>query len=347
MPAEALSEDENFRTLLDHLEGVAIWIISEPPEFEYVSAGIEDIWGVPAAELESSVLRMIEYIHEDDQEQLLELLDSPDAELEEMTVQHRVVRPDDEVRWVQGRLFPIEEQGVVKVVGASTDITEQKRRERQLEALNRVVRHDIRNDMAIMLGWAEMLDEHLDPAGREHLEKILTSGDHVVELTKIARDYIETLTSDEELPVSATALQPVLEREVTLCRQSYPDAEVAVGDVPDVEVTGNAMLQSVFRNLLNNAVQHNDRATPSVEVTAVEHEETVAIAIADDGPGIPDQLRSSLFDKGWKDVGSQGSGIGLYLVDLLVDQFGGDVRVEDRDPRGTIFTVELPLAPRL
>jgi PAS domain S-box-containing protein len=344
MTAQALSEDANFLTLLDNLEEVAIWIISDPPAFEYVSAGVEDIWGVPASELESDIFRMIEQIPEADREELLEPLDQPDSELEEISIQHRVVRPDGEVRWVQGRMFPIRERGVVKVVGVTTDITQQKRREQQLEALNRVVRHDIRNDMSIMLGWAEELDEHLDPAGREHLEKILTSGNHVVELTEIARDYIETLTSDAGLPVKPTALQTVLEREIALCRDSYPAAEVTVGDVPDVDVTANAMLQSVFRNLLNNAVQHNDRPAPSVDVSVVETGDVVEVRIADDGPGIPPAMRESIFEKGWKDVESGGTGIGLYLVDMLVEHFDGDLRIDDAEPRGTVFIVQLQRA---
>ena len=344
MAEQALSEDATFRSLLDHLDGVAIWIVSETPAFEYVSAGAEEIWGVPASELEPDLFRMIEQIPESDREAVLEPLDRPDEKLQEMTVEHRVVRPDDSIRWVQARLFPIQEQGQTKVVGISTDITELKRRERQLEALNRVVRHDIRNDMSIMLGWAELLEDHLDAEGREHLEKILTSGDHVVQLTEIARDYIETLTSEAGLPVEPTALGPVLEREVTLARKSYPDAEITLEEVPDVEVSANAMIQSVLRNLLNNAIQHNDRDHPSVDVGVTAGEKTVDIAIADDGPGIPDGVRASLFDKGWKDVESQGSGIGLYLVDMLVEQFNGEIRVDDAEPRGTIFTVELQRA---
>ncbi|MFB6102568.1 MAG: PAS domain S-box protein [Haloplanus sp.] len=111
---------------------------------------------------------------------------------------------------------------------------ELERLNEELEVLNRVVRHDIRNDMSVMLGWGELLEDHVDDAGTEHLEKILTSGEHIVELTEIARDYVETLTSDEEVDVKPTRLREILTNEITLRREAHSDAEIGLdGPIPD------------------------------------------------------------------------------------------------------------------
>ncbi|MCF2207926.1 hypothetical protein KVP02_09730, partial [Halobacterium salinarum] len=59
---------------------------------------------------------------------------------------------------------------VSEVVGIATDITDQKHREQELELLNRIIRHDIRNDMAVVLGWAELLEDHVDDEGCEYLQ---------------------------------------------------------------------------------------------------------------------------------------------------------------------------------
>ncbi|WP_321168916.1 HAMP domain-containing sensor histidine kinase [Halorubrum sp. CBA1125] len=109
-------------------------------------------------------------------------------------------------------------------------------------------------------------------------------------------------------------------------------------------VHANEMLASVFRNLLNNAVQHNDTETPTVTVTCEEDDDRVRIRVADDGPGVADDRKTAVFGKGEKGIDSAGSGIGLYLVDRLTTQFGGDVWVEDNEPRGAVFVVELPKA---
>lgn len=232
------------------------------------------------------------------------------------------------------------------------DVTERKQYEEQLEqtreeleALNRLVRHDIRNDMSIVLGWAELLEEHVDEQGQEYLTTVLTSGEHILEITELARDYAELVTSGEEINVRPTSLRSVLQPELDLRRESFPEAEfVVVGEVPDVEVMANEMLGSVFRNLLNNAVQHNDSADPVVEVTCDVDDDDVLVRVADNGPGIPDTQKESLFGKGETGLDSAGTGIGLYLVRTLVDQYDGRVRVEDNDPEGAVFHVELPRA---
>jgi len=97
------------------------------------------------------------------------------------------------------------------------------------------------------------------------------------------------------------------------------------------------MLASVFRNLLNNAVQHNDTDAPEVTVTREETDDRIRVRVADNGPGVPDAEKDEIFGKGEKGLDSAGSGIGLYLVSVLTRQFGGDVWVEDNEPRGAVF----------
>ena len=215
----------------------------------------------------------------------------------------------------------------------------------ELEALNRVVRHDIRNDMTVILGWARLLEAHVDEEGRDQLEHIIASGERVVELTDVARDYVESLTGDAGPETKPVPLGAVIELELTLRQETYPEATfVGPGAVPDVQVRANEMLASVFRNLLNNAVQHHDGDEPRVEVTVDVEDDAAVVAVADDGPGIPAERRGAVFGKGERGDDSDGTGIGLYLVRSLVEGYGGSVRVEANEPRGTRFVVVLPLA---
>jgi len=347
MSGTSLSQRADFRTLIDYLEGVAIWMATDPGEFDYVSDGFEDIWGVPAEAVEADPDRLVEGIHPEDREGVLSIIARRGDAVTEESIEHRVVQPDGTVKWVHARMFPLRgpEGEVEQMVGVSTDITEQKRRERELEALNRIIRHDIRNDMSIVLGWAEMLEEHVDESGEDYLEKVLSGGHHVVELTEIARDYVETLTGEGDVQVKPVPLCAVVEKEVELRRESFPGATfVLPEEIPDVEVLADEMLSSVFRNLLNNAVQHNDSDDPLVEITCDLEGDEAVVSVADDGPGIPEDQREQIFQKGEKGLDSSGTGIGLYLVWTLVTQYGGEVEVADNEPRGTVFTVRLPLA---
>jgi signal transduction histidine kinase len=234
-----------------------------------------------------------------------------------------------------------------------SDVTEAERyrqnieqKNEQLEALNRVVRHDIRNDMSVVLAWSEVLEGHVDDDGEDALERLQTAAEHTVELTQIAREFVDSLAGAGVPELKPVALDSYLRTELEQRRDAYQHAEFHVdGELPAVSVRANELLSSVFRNLLNNAVQHSDKGTPVVTVTTETDDRTVRVRIADNGPGIADERKDEIFGKEEKGLDSEGTGIGLYLVKTLVEQYGGEVWVEDNEPRGAVFVVELPQAP--
>jgi PAS domain S-box-containing protein len=245
-------------------------------------------------------------------------------------------------------------RGSPAVLSVARDVTQRRaseqelaRKRDQLRALNRVLRHDIRNDMQIVLGLGGLLEDHVDEDGAEYLRTILDTGEHVVELTKSSRDLARAVAGATELPVESVSLPETLRAEIDRRREAFGHATIELrGDVPDVDVRANDLLSSVFRNLLNNAVQHSDREEPTVEVTAdmTRGDHTAIVRIADDGPGIAPGRREAVFGKEEKGIDSEGTGLGLYLVQSLVDQYGGEVWIEDNEPRGTVVVVELPIA---
>ena len=243
-------------------------------------------------------------------------------------------------------------EGETYIDGAIKDVTETREYQQvleeqneRLELLNRIVRHDIRNDMQLVQGMADLLDDISAEAGEPHLETIRTRTEHVIELTDLMGELMDALVAESGDDLEPTNLSFVLDREVREASGSYPNATIRTrGNVPLVEVTANDMLRSVFRNLLNNAVQHHDSDEPTVEVSAEVDGDWVLVQIADDGPGIDPDRREAVFGKGEKGLESEGTGLGLYLVYTLVDHYGGAVWIEDNEPRGSVFNVRLRLA---
>ena len=268
----------------------------------------------------------------------------------------RLVTASGTERWVRTRGEPVIKDGrVVALRGTVQDVTVRRSRERELErtnaeleALNRIIRHDIRNDMSVIVGWAELLHDYVDDDGSEILERVLHTGRHTIEITEVARDLIETMSGDsvETRPLS---LPQTIERELTVHREAFPNATFDVdGEIPDVAVRANPLLASVFGNVLGNAIKHNgDDTTVTLSAHVDERDADHAVAvvrIADDGVGIPDSRKEAVFGKGEKGLESSGTGLGLYLVNKLVGSFGGNVWIEDHDPTGTAVVVELPVA---
>lgn len=213
----------------------------------------------------------------------------------------------------------------------------------RLELLNRVLRHDVRNDMTVILGWLEMLDAHVDSDGEEILSRLLTSGEHVVELTDTARTMIEAIFESEDPSLEPIELGPLLETVIETRKETFDQATVRTeGQPPAVTVEANEMLAAVFRNLTNNAVQHNDTDEPEVSISTHEDDDSIRIRVADNGPGIPEEQRDRVFESDERGLDSQGTGMGLYLVANLIDMYDGSVWIEDNEPRGAVFVVELP-----
>jgi signal transduction histidine kinase len=227
------------------------------------------------------------------------------------------------------------------------DPSEQARLEEQrddLQLLNQVMRHDIRNDLQLIGAYAELLEEHVDDEGEGYLDVIKESAKSATNLTTTARDLaqvmLESGTETRSVPIDR-----VLEQQIEETRSGYPSAVITVEEsIARAEVVGNDMLGSVFGNLLSNAVQHNDKELPEVVVSASRNDDVVEVRIADNGPGIPDNQKEEIFGKGEKDLESSGAGIGLYLVKSLAETYNGDAWVEDNEPEGSVFVVEIPIA---
>lgn len=246
---------------------------------------------------------------------------------------------------------PIEHAELRRRLDALTRIRAQsislQRRTDQLLLLNRITRHDIRNDMNIILAWTKQLEEHTDEDGDRIRERILDSGRHIVDLTKAVREFIETLQTADGPDLRATDLEEALTDELTKRRATFDDAEFVVrGEVPEVHVLANDLLGSVLRNVLNNAVQHNEADSPRVEVTVSEKDETVAVIVADNGPGIPHDEREAVLGRTDQGIEHPVAGLGLYLVDTLVTQYGGTVRISDADTGGAAIEIELQKEPQ-
>lgn len=224
-----------------------------------------------------------------------------------------------------------------------------QQRNDELALLNQIVRHDIRNDVMVITGWGDTLRDHVDQAGEPYLEQMLQASEHITDLTETVGDFLTVLEGDSEPPLRPIDLRATLEAEIEKVESGHPAATIALADAPadDVMVRATELLSSVVRNLLTNAVRHNNASQPTVRVGVETDDEAVVVRVADNGPGIPASQKDEIFGRGERGLESPGSGIGLYLVDTLVDAYGGEVRVEDRDSgerSGSVFVVTLKRA---
>jgi signal transduction histidine kinase len=218
-----------------------------------------------------------------------------------------------------------------------------QQRNAELALLNQIVRHDIRNDVTVILAWSETLETQIDEEAMEYLDRMVNAGEHITNITETVGDFLEVLEGNSDPELRPINLETVLINEVDKARSAHDEAtiELAGDHEGGLQVAATELLSSVFRNLLNNAVTHNDKQEPKVEIQVEKDADTVAVRIADNGPGVRDSEKDEIFGRGEMGLDSPGSGIGLYLVDTLVEMYDGTVVITANDPEGSVFTVTL------
>ncbi|AXG05540.1 PAS domain S-box protein [Haloplanus rubicundus] len=229
-----------------------------------------------------------------------------------------------------------------------TDVTERERRRQQLEVLNRVLRHNLRNDAGVVHGYAEFLVDRLDDAELVRMADAIERRSAALEALGEKARTVETLVDGE--PRSPVAAGSLVERIVADAREATPDAEVHVDVRTDATVSvAERALAAAVENLLENAVRHHDGegierpdGGPWATVTVDRVDGALVVRVADDGPGIPDAELDAI-EAGEETDLQHGSGLGLWVVHWAVATLGGDVTYADREPRGTVATLRMPV----
>lgn len=209
-----------------------------------------------------------------------------------------------------------------------------------LRIVNKIVRHDIRNDLQLISAYADRLANRTDEF--EEPQKISKCVTNAVEVTETARDVTDMVLQAGQ-PDEFVNLNNILPQQIKNINNSYPRSQIETrGQIPNIDVVGSDMLESVFRNLLSNAIQHNTKEVPEVTVSVSQTASDAIIEIADNGPGIPDRHKETMFEEGNSGLESDGTGLGLYLVKKVVGRNNGRVEVVDNEPEGSVFVVKLP-----
>ncbi|MFB6177243.1 MAG: sensor histidine kinase, partial [Halobaculum sp.] len=248
-------------------------------------------------------------------------------------------RGDIEVRTADGRtvygqgsVAPIpEEDGVCGYVAAFVDARQKRQFETAAEVLNRLLRHDLKNDLNVVYGYIQQARSHT--TDEDALDRLLQAREtlsKIIHKSERARDLRELLDRAYEESTYPVRLDEVLSETVADVREQYADAEFSLGTLPSVQVVADDLLGPVLEGILENAVQHNDD-DPHVAVDVETTETTAVVRIADDGPGMPETDDDVVFGRGATDALNHGDGVSLFFADSVVRTYEGQIRFEERD----------------
>ncbi|WP_336000060.1 histidine kinase N-terminal 7TM domain-containing protein [Halorientalis halophila] len=216
------------------------------------------------------------------------------------------------------------------------DIGDHVRNQQRHEVLNRLFRHNIRTQTNLIISHAELLESDGDLGD----VAAITDGAYGIEETAEKARKILDLFERSRGHSAPSELSGLLAGCLGRTADRYPDATVECEPVPD-GVYVDDILETVFLNILDNAVAHNDDPNPRVRVSVERLDGSVAIEFADDGPGI-DEYERSVIERGSEDALQHGSGLGLWLIKWGTEIAGGEVSFRANEPSGTVLTVTVP-----
>jgi PAS domain S-box-containing protein len=264
-------------------------------------------------------------------------------DLENQTVDLTVRTKHGERRDAEVSIAPLPGEDFAGTVGVIRDVTELKDTEQRIAVLDRVLRHNLRNNLNVVAGRAGALTDHEDDAVAEEAAIVEDAAEDVLKMAEKARTFQHALgdTADRARVVDVA---DVVATAVETVRSSTDARDVAVSvDCPEsLRIRANEAVTHAVEELLENAIVHNSSPTPSVAVDVSRDGEDAVIAIADDGPPIPD-LEIEVLEGGRTETPlDHASGLGLWLVNWTASTFGGDLSF-DRTGDGNVVTLRFPL----
>lgn len=222
-----------------------------------------------------------------------------------------------------------------------TDITELRTIREQLHVLHRVLRHNLRNRLNVARGYATLVAERVENERLyKHAERIENNIESLLDTAERIRESRERLEENPPKP-EVTEVTSIVAEKVQEARSAYSDAEFDLSCPDESHAIAHPVLSEVVWVLLENAVEHNDKPTPEVDVEIERGPEMVTVRITDNGPGLPEQERVALETAKEPVPTAHASGVDLWMARWFVEQFGGTLRAREGDTEGATFEIEM------
>jgi PAS domain S-box-containing protein len=232
---------------------------------------------------------------------------------------------------------------VSHVVGIALDLTVQRRRRQLLGILNRVLRHNLRNELNIVLGAAADIRNSPETSemAAQRAATVTESAERLVRLSEKARPLAAIDWDRDQAPTYE--LSAVLQSSFETVTARFPEADIEVEAPPEPVTIAGVGMEFALTELLDNAIRHNPAGGPRAVVTtsvSTMPGRGARVTVVDDGPGLSEMEREVL-DQGRETPLEHSEGLGLWLVHCVAMTAGGVLEV-DADSDGTAITIELP-----
>jgi two-component system sensor histidine kinase VicK len=329
--------------------------------FEHVNNAFTAITKIDTAVLFNNPHSLLGIIHKEDQgyinEKIADLIKTQDSSM----LQFRIVRADNQLRWIRLKIYPIIEEGkILYLSGIGEDDSIRRASLLNMEkvvawknASLEIVSHDLRGPIGAMKMLASIIDKKLPDHPEIHKLTAM-----IGEIANRNIDLIQVLLSKEslessEVQISRERLDVVWEidsaLEMYIKAQKNIQKQITFTHSHDqiyAELDSMKFVQ-IINNLVSNAIKFTGE-NGQINIHLEQLEKSILVTVQDDGIGIPKKMQPVLFKKYTEAgrvglAGEESVGLGMWIIKSLVDEHKGTIWFETQERIGTTFYVELPL----
>ena len=319
--------NELFKVLIDESHNPAY--IVKGDRFAYVNNALLNLLGYSWEELQD--INPLNFVHPEDREMVEKRYrERLSGKRGSETYSWRVISRDGTIFWVTARPSRIIYKGEPAVASVLIDTTdlhtlteELKRKNEYLSLINKILRHDILNDITVIEAAIEIEDDKLKENAMKKIERITT-------LIKESKAIEEAVGAKYRVNLAE------LVKEVAEAYECIAEVQYSLNNV---FVEANESLKSVIDNILRNAVMHSGKERVTILVETYAEGRFGIVRISDNGRGIPDELKDRVFEEGFSTSGS--TGLGLFIAKKVIELLGGEINIYDNIPSGAVFELRL------
>jgi PAS domain S-box-containing protein len=340
--------ENQYQHLVEEAEDM-LYLLDEEGRYVLVNDAMAELTGYKKEEIvgETPSKILAEEDLETGENRIKRLLETDDEESDTWTV--TVITKEGqripcELRF---KLLPHSENSYNGIVGVARDIRERKRRDQKLQVMTRLLRHNIRNKLGLVMGKADLLGERATADGEMQLtdeellemtENISETAEEMVRLSEKVRTIQERIRSQSEAEEHAEVVR-LARAVIQQFRAKYSGATITIDAPEELWATVSESYEVALSELIENGILHHEYDTPPrVHVDIYEEDGTVVTAVSDNCPPIPEAEKEVIRNEEETAL-SHSAGVGLWLVYWVVTAANGEMCFGENGDDGNEVTL--------
>ena len=234
--------------------------------------------------------------------------------------------------------------GIVMVFDDLTELEKAQRMAAWREVARRIA-HEVKNPLTPISLSAQRLQRKYSGSLNEKVFDECTQ--MIIDHVDLIRNIVNEFSAFARFPTASPhscQLPPIINETIALYKEGHPDIHFDFhlpDQIPELKID-RKQIKQVFINLIDNAVSAlKEQGCVMISLSHDPILNLIRVEIADNGPGITDELKTRLFEP-YFSTKSSGMGLGLTIVNTIITDHNGMIRVQDNQPRGAKFIIELP-----